>query len=312
MKPHRRASIIAALALFALAVPATTNIAFAASPPGVGPNLGGAPLAAPAAAQQVQVTFIKVLCPTYSVVPANKTPTIADATGGHGGQLDTSYQTKLTNPATDIPKPCARADGWNFQMYDAFAGAAVGSPVTTGADGAGTGSVTVTLTPTELLLGQTSGSPTGLWIKEVEKPSVATFGALRCNSDIQNGDNIENVRNLGASDLHIYCIAYNVVVAAQSTPTPTATPTATATATGCGIVGVANPAAVQTATPCPTAFQSLLGETATPAANTPPPTSTDGSGTSGNSMPLFALLISLAFGGLGLAAVEAQRRSVRR
>lgn len=308
MKPHRRASIVAALALFALAVPATTGLAFAGSPQGVGPNSAGAPLAAPAVAlQQVQVTFIKVLCPTYSVVPANKTPTVADATGGHGGQLDTSYQTTMTNPSTDIPKTCARADGWNFQMYDAYAGAAVGSAVTTGADGAGTGAVTVTLTPTELTLGQTSGSPTGLWIKEVQKPGIATFGALRCNSDIQNGDNIENIRNLGTSNLHIYCIAYNVVVAQ-----PTATPTATATATACGIVGVANPAAVQTATPCPTAFQSLQGETATPAGNTPPPTSTDGNGTSGPSIPLFALLICLAFGGLGLAAVESQRRSVRR
>jgi hypothetical protein len=305
VKPHRRASIIAALALFAMAVPATTGLAFAATPPGVGPNLAGAPLQVPAVAlQQVQITFIKVLCPTYSVVPANKTPTVADATGGHGGQLDTSYQTVLTNPSTDIPKTCARADGWNFQMYDAFAGAAVGSAMTTGADGAGTGAVTVTLTPTELGLGQTTGSPTGLWIKEVQKPSVATFGALRCGSDIQNGDNIENVRNLGLTNQHLYCIAYNVVVA-QPTPTPTPT------ATPCGVVGVANPAAVQTATPCPTAFQTQAGETGTPAANTPPPTSTDGSGTGGNSIPLLALLICLAFGGLGLAAVEAQRKSVR-
>ena len=179
VKLHRRASIIAALALFALAVPATTGLAFAGSSPGAGPNSAGAPLAAPAVAQLVQVTFIKVLCPTYSVVPANKTPTVADATGGHAGELDTSYQKVMTNPSTDIPQTCTRADGWNFQMSDAFAGAAVGSAVTTGADGAGTGAVTVSLTPTEITLAQTSGSPTGLWIKEVQKPLVATFGALR-------------------------------------------------------------------------------------------------------------------------------------
>jgi hypothetical protein len=56
-----------------------------------------------------------------------------------------------------------------------------------------------------------------------------------------------------------------------------------------------------------------LAETATPASSaTPPPTSTGSNGSSGSSTPLFALLICLAFGGLGLAAVEAQRRSIRR
>ena len=61
-----------------------------------------------------------------------------------------------------------------------------------------------------------------------------------------------------------------------------------------------------TATP----FQSFQGATATPA--TPPPTSSSGDGSSNNSTPLFALLISLMFGGLGLAAVQTQRRSIRR
>jgi hypothetical protein len=42
-------------------------------------------------------------------------------------------------------------------------------------------------------------------------------------------------------------------------------------------------------------------------------TSTNGSSSSGgDSTPLFALLICLAFGSLGLLAVEAQRRSIRR
>ena len=79
-------------------------------------------------------------------------------------------------------------------------------------------------------------------------------------------------------------------------PTPTPTPTPTATPT-----------------PTPTPFQTVLAETATPASSaTPPPTSTGSNGSSGSSTPLFALLICLAFGGLGLAAVEAQRRSIRR
>jgi hypothetical protein len=58
-----------------------------------------------------------------------------------------------------------------------------------------------------------------------------------------------------------------------------------------------------------TPFQSFQGETAVP---TPPPTSTGSDNSSQNSTPLFALLICFAFGGLGLAAVQAQRRSIRR
>jgi hypothetical protein len=101
-----------------------------------------------------------------------------------------------------------------------------------------------------------------------------------------------------------------------SSPAPTATPTSTPTATP---TPTPTPTPFQsfqgeTATPDPTAtpFQSFQGETATPAASlTPPPTST-GSGGSGNgSTPLFALLICVAFGGLGLAAVQGQRRSAR-
>jgi hypothetical protein len=147
----------------------------------------------------------------------------------------------------------------------------------------------------------------------IEQPGVASFGALRCYTDIINGDNVENIRDLGTSDQHIYCIAYNVVVS-QATPPPTEAPTSTpvATPTEC-VVGVADAAAVATDTSCPTPFESFQGETATPGqTTTPPPTSTDGNDPGNNSTPLFALLIWLAFGGLGFAAVEMQRRSIRR
>jgi hypothetical protein len=276
------------------------------------------PTAAPTAPpQRVSLTLIKVLCPSYSVVPANQNPTSYDQTGGHGGELDTSYQTVLVNPTTDIPKTCTRADGWQFQLYGAFTGGVlsptVGSALTTGADGAGSGSVTFVLDASELALGQTDGSPTGLWVAEIEQPGVASFGALRCYTDINNGDNVENIRDLGTSDQHIYCIAYNVVVS-QATPPPTEGPTGTpvATPTQC-VVGVADAAAVATDTSCPTPFDSFQGETATPGrTTTPPPTSTGGTDSGNNSTPLFALLICLAFGGLGLAAVEMQRRSIGR
>jgi hypothetical protein len=195
MKSRRILSVVAALGLMAAIVPAASAAA-----------------AAPAATQVVQLTLVKALCPSYTVVPANKNPANFDATGGHSGELDTSYQTTLTDPATDIPGVCARADGWQFQLYgDPGLSTTVGSPLTTGADGAGTGSITVVLDPTELALAQTTGAPTGLWIAEVTQPSVAGFGALRCFSDINNGDNRENIQGVGTADLHIYCIAYDVL-----------------------------------------------------------------------------------------------------
>jgi hypothetical protein len=64
------------------------------------------------------------------------------------------------------------------------------------------------------------------------------------------------------------------------------------------------------ATATSTPFETQAGETAT-AVSSLPPTNTGGSGPLG-STPIFALLICLAFGGLGLTAVEAQRRTIRR
>jgi hypothetical protein len=43
-----------------------------------------------------------------------------------------------------------------------------------------------------------------------------------------------------------------------------------------------------------------------------PPTSTGSNGSSSSSTPLFALLIGVGFGGLALAALAEQRRSIRR
>jgi hypothetical protein len=63
----------------------------------------------------------------------------------------------------------------------------------------------------------------------------------------------------------------------------------------------------------PTTFQSVQGETASARRTSSlPPTSTASSPSDGSSTPLYALLICVAFGGLGLAAVEAQRRTIRR
>jgi hypothetical protein len=294
MKRNRLLSFAAALGLFAVLIPAGASVAVGAPAPSQ-------------PTQSVQITFIKVLCPSYSVVPANQNPTNKDATGGHGGQLDPSYQIVLTNPATDIPKVCSRADGWQFQMYNSSGlGTTVGAPVTTGADGSGTGATTITLDGTELALAQTAGSPTGLWIAEIQQPSVAAFGAIRCGSDILNGDLVENIRGVGLTNQHLYCIAYNVDPNLNS-PSPTAAVTASPT-----VVASTAPTASSAGSPTGSPFQSFQGETAAGNTPTPPATSTSGVGSNPGSSPLPGLLIALAFAGLALIAVQTQRRSIRR
>jgi hypothetical protein len=61
-----------------------------------------------------------------------------------------------------------------------------------------------------------------------------------------------------------------------------------------------------TATP----IESIGGETGSPAVTLPPTNTPNDSGN--GSTPLFALMICLVFGSLGLLAVQAQRKAVRR
>ena len=101
---------------------------------------------------------------------------------------------------------------------------------------------------------------------------------------------------------------------ATGTATATATHTATATATATA-TGTATASASESTDPSESdsPFQSFQGDTATAGSTTtPPPTNTGGNGSGNSSTPLMALLICLAFGGVGLASVEAQRRSIRR
>jgi len=98
-----------------------------------------------------------------------------------------------------------------------------------------------------------------------------------------------------------------------ATPTPTPTPTATPKPTPTPFESFQGETATPTMKPSRTPFQSFQGETATPVrALTPPPTSSSNGSSGSSSTPLLALVISFALGGLGLAAVEAQRRSIRR
>jgi hypothetical protein len=141
---------------------------------------------------------------------------------------------------------------------------------------------------------------------------------------------------LDNSDLSATIVVTYTVVAeslesptASPTPTPTVTPTSTSTSTP-----TVTPTSTATSTPTPiatkTPFESFEGATATPIATktpfesfegatatprqtaTPPATGSASNSSSGGSTPLFALLICILFGGIGLAAARFQRRSVRR
>jgi len=93
------------------------------------------------------------------------------------------------------------------------------------------------------------------------------------------------------------------------TPTPTLSPSPTASPSPSQLVEGATATPVVTASPIPS--QVVKGATSAPF-GTPPTTSTGSEPGSGSGSPLFALLVVLIFGGLGLMAVEAKRRSIRR
>jgi hypothetical protein len=204
----------------------------------------------------VTLTLIKVICPAYSDVPANRDPGNADATGGHWAELKTSYQTTLVDPATDIPTNCVRTPEWGFNL----------NPGGTYSTGSG-GSVDVALNSTLLAAAQAGSGDGGIQVVEVVDNVRGTFGALRCYRNILNGDNLDTVYGLQAGDTHIYCIAYNVAIPG-STPTPTpaqsgsiATPTYSATPT---------PTPTSTSTPTPTPIATpTYRATPTPARSGP-------------------------------------------
>jgi hypothetical protein len=89
----------------------------------------------------------------------------------------------------------------------------------------------------------------------------------------------------------------------EATPTPTPTPEETPTPTPEESIGG------ETATPEPT--ESVGGETSQPTGS-PPPTGTEAAPEGPSVPPVFAGLICLAFGLLGLFGAQAQRRSIRR
>ncbi len=162
----------------------------------------------------VNLTVEKLICPSYSIVPANNDPT-NQADYPNGKTLDTSYQTALTNPVTDTPKGCVPASGWQFDVGTGAGGHDyIGTVTHTLTTGSG-GTATLVLNSAEVAMAQSATMwDQGLLVRE-EMQSSATFGELRCYRDIENGDNLESIYNLQSSDVtngvaNLYCIAYNV------------------------------------------------------------------------------------------------------
>jgi hypothetical protein len=152
--------------------------------------------------------------------------------------------------------------------------------------------------------GQISGSSVTLDIEWTTPPDMAPFNPMVLTGTIDASGAIAGTAIDGQQRTFTWAttVGHAVLI-----PTPTATPTKTATPTP-----TATATATKTADPTPTPFQSVEGQTATPIrTSTPPPTSTDGGSQPGQGTPLFALLICLAFGGLGLMVVESQRRAYR-
>jgi uncharacterized repeat protein (TIGR01451 family) len=114
----------------------------------------------------------------------------------------------------------------------------------------------------------------------------------------------------------VTCPATPTTLAVGDSITCTATYTVTAAdVTGLYVINKATAQAANNGDPVTSAevsltvpIESVKGKTFTP-----PPTNTPSrQGPDGNSTPLFALLISFAFGSLALVTVQAQRRSIRR
>jgi uncharacterized repeat protein (TIGR01451 family) len=162
------------------------------------------------------ITFYKQICPSYGDVPANDQAKNIDDTLGHWSELDSSHQTAIADPSKDLIGVCNIVP-WAFNLWDSEYGS-VTQTVNTTADPNGT---TVYLGQKDIDRARTGG---GVWVSEVYQPTVAGFGALRCWTDILNGDNSENIQYVPADNSHVWCIAYNVNTPAL-TLSKTATPT---------------------------------------------------------------------------------------
>src|ERR1035437_135823 len=154
------------------------------------------------AAQALTSDMYQVACPTYSLVPANKTPASYDATGGHTGDLIATAQTALA-ASSDIPIGCKLMVG-TFDLHPGSAGATPFVAVTTSAIGA-----TNYTTNTAYEAHARAASPGGVWVDDV-LPDGYGFGAIRYYRDILFSDNSEDISSVDPGTYSVTCIAFNV------------------------------------------------------------------------------------------------------
>jgi hypothetical protein len=183
------------------------------------------------AVDTTKLKLIKVICPSYTDVPANENydTLAADNTGGHTAELNHTWQTTLT-AESDKPASCRYAAGWAFNLATDFTSKSENTPLgtaTTGADG----TVTIDLNAAQLAAARHGGGPTALSVWETTKPDYG-FGGIRCYTDILYSDNQDAVYDLPIDATEIYCMAFNVpVLTLTKTPSPTKFDSTTGTVT---------------------------------------------------------------------------------
>src|ERR1035437_3638114 len=148
---------------------------------------------------------------------------------------------------------------------------------------------------------QTIYTLTGAQLPATVNPGVV-WGA-NAGGELGNSD-------LGATIVVTYTVVAETLEGATGTPgTPVASGTPVATKTPVEFVGGATGTPVATKTP----VEFVGGATGAPGQTaTPPPTVSTGGPSHNDSSPLFALLICFLLGLVGLTAVKAQRRTMRR
>lgn len=99
------------------------------------------------ATDPASITLWAYKCPSYTDVPANKNPTNLDATGGHGGDLDTNYDVQLVDTVADVPLTCHVQGGVKFTLSAGYPGTPL--PAATTSD---TGPAVVPLDDTTIAL----------------------------------------------------------------------------------------------------------------------------------------------------------------
>ena len=142
-------------------------------------------------------------------------------------------------------------------------------------------------------------------VKQVALPAWFTVAGITCSSQIANADCVL-ANAVPGSTIPVTPDGLPIIIRLTGTASPDASAggtTGTANGEGCVTPVGSDPVAVCVADQASVAVGAFDVTAA--------PTTTGSGGSSRDSMPQLAILACLALGGLGIAAVEAQRRSIR-